>query len=41
MFFYYFSKKPVEANEYFHATSLYGRPEEPVIFFKKKDALIK
>lgn len=27
---YYFSAKPAEANEYFHVTSFYGRPEEPV-----------
>jgi Rps23 Pro-64 3,4-dihydroxylase Tpa1-like proline 4-hydroxylase len=27
---YYFSKKPAEASEYFHVTSFYGRPEEPV-----------
>jgi Rps23 Pro-64 3,4-dihydroxylase Tpa1-like proline 4-hydroxylase len=27
---YYFSKKPAEANEYFHVTSFYGRPEEPI-----------
>jgi len=26
---YYFSSKPAEANEYFHVTSFYGRPEEP------------
>lgn len=27
---YYFSKKPAEANEYFHVTSFYGRPNQPV-----------
>lgn len=27
---YYFSKKPAESHEYFHVTSFYGRPEEPV-----------
>jgi Rps23 Pro-64 3,4-dihydroxylase Tpa1-like proline 4-hydroxylase len=27
---YYFSNKPAEADEYFHVTSFYGRPEEPV-----------
>lgn len=27
---YYFSAKPAEASEYFHVTSFYGRPEEPV-----------
>ncbi|WP_175622849.1 2OG-Fe(II) oxygenase [Chryseobacterium schmidteae] len=27
---YYFSKKPAEKNEYFHVTSFYGRPDEPV-----------
>lgn len=26
---YYFSTKPAEADEYFHVTSFYGRPEEP------------
>lgn len=27
---YYFSKRPAEPSEYFHVTSFYGRPEEPV-----------
>lgn len=27
---YYFSKHPAEDKEYFHVTSFYGRPEEPV-----------
>lgn len=27
---YYFSKYPAENEEYFHVTSFYGRPEEPV-----------
>ncbi|WP_439480700.1 2OG-Fe(II) oxygenase [Chryseobacterium aquaticum] len=27
---YYFSEKPAEIHEYFHVTSFYGRPEEPV-----------
>lgn len=27
---YYFSKRPAEHNEYFHVTSFYGRPEEPI-----------
>lgn len=27
---YYFSKIPAEPKEYFHVTSFYGRPEEPV-----------
>ena len=27
---YFFSKKPAEASEYFHVTSFYGRPEEPL-----------
>ncbi|MFD2864952.1 2OG-Fe(II) oxygenase [Mucilaginibacter antarcticus] len=27
---YYFSKKPAENEEYFHVTSFYGRPEEPI-----------
>lgn len=33
---YYFSKYPAEDEEYFHVTSFYGRPEEPV-----KDLLLK
>ena len=27
---YYFSNRPAEAKEYFHVTSFYGRPNEPV-----------
>jgi Rps23 Pro-64 3,4-dihydroxylase Tpa1-like proline 4-hydroxylase len=27
---YYFSSKPAEQSEYFHVTSFYGRPEEPL-----------
>lgn len=27
---YYFSSKPAEADEYFHVTSFYGRPEQPI-----------
>lgn len=27
---YYFSEKPAENSDYFHVTSFYGRPEEPV-----------
>lgn len=27
---YYFSAKPAEEDQYFHVTSFYGRPEEPV-----------
>ena len=27
---YYFPKRPTESNEYFHVTSFYGRPEEPI-----------
>jgi Rps23 Pro-64 3,4-dihydroxylase Tpa1-like proline 4-hydroxylase len=33
---YYFSKVPAENEEYFHVTSFYGRPEEPL-----KDILLK
>ncbi|RDC54249.1 2OG-Fe(II) oxygenase [Pedobacter chinensis] len=33
---YYFSKIPAENEEYFHVTSFYGRPEEPI-----KDILLK
>lgn len=33
---YYFSKHPADNKEYFHVTSFYGRPEEPV-----KDILLK
>ena len=27
---YYFSPKPAESSNYFHVTSFYGRPEEPI-----------
>lgn len=33
---YYFSKTPAENGEYFHVTSFYGRPEEPI-----KDLILK
>lgn len=33
---YYFSKHPAENEEYFHVTSFYGRPEEPI-----KDLILK
>lgn len=33
---YYFSKTPAEAENYFHVTSFYGRPEEPL-----KDLLLR
>lgn len=39
---YYFSKKPAEASEYFHVTSFYGRPEEPVKnIFLRVDAFLR
>ena len=39
---YYFSKKPAEASEYFHVTSFYGRPEEPVKnLFLRTDAFLR
>ena len=39
---YYFSEKPAEANEYFHVTSFYGRPEEPVKnVFLRLDAFLR
>lgn len=39
---YYFSKKPAEATEYFHVTSFYGRPEEPVKkIFLRADAFLR
>lgn len=39
---YYFSKKPAEPNEYFHVTSFYGRPEEPVKnLFLRFDAFLR
>jgi hypothetical protein len=37
-----FSKKPAEASEYFHVTSFYGRPEEPVkAIFLRVDAFLR
>lgn len=39
---YYFSKHPAENKEYFHVTSFYGRPEEPIKdLFLKADATIR
>jgi len=39
---YYFSKKPAEANEYFHVTSFFGRPEEPIKnVFLRLDAFLR
>lgn len=39
---YYFSKKPAESGEYFHVTSFYGRPEEPVKnVILRADALLR
>lgn len=39
---YYFSKKPAEQNEYFHVTSFYGRPDEPVKnVILKADAMLR
>jgi len=39
---YYFSKKPAEKEEYFHVTSFYGRPEEPVKnVLLRADALLR
>jgi Rps23 Pro-64 3,4-dihydroxylase Tpa1-like proline 4-hydroxylase len=39
---YYFSKKPAEASEYFHVTSFYGRPEEPVKnIFLRADSFLR
>jgi Rps23 Pro-64 3,4-dihydroxylase Tpa1-like proline 4-hydroxylase len=39
---YYFSAKPAEANEYFHVTSFYGRPEQPVRnILLRADALLR
>ncbi|RTY83466.1 2OG-Fe(II) oxygenase [Flavobacterium sp. LS1P28] len=39
---YYFSEKPAEASEYFHVTSFYGRPEEPVKnLFLRADAFLR
>lgn len=39
---YYFSKIPAETREYFHVTSFYGRPEEPVKdMILRADALVR
>lgn len=39
---YYFSKIPAENEEYFHVTSFYGRPEEPIKnIFLKLDAKLR
>lgn len=39
---YYFSKKPAEKSEYFHVTSFYGRPDEPVKnVILKADAMLR
>lgn len=39
---YYFSKKPAELDEYFHVTSFYGRPDEPVKnIFLRLDAFLR
>lgn len=39
---YYFSKKPAEKDEYFHVTSFYGRPDEPVKnVILRTDALLR
>ncbi len=39
---YYFSQKPAEKEEYFHVTSFYGRPEEPVKnVLLRADALLR
>jgi Rps23 Pro-64 3,4-dihydroxylase Tpa1-like proline 4-hydroxylase len=39
---YYFSEKSAEASEYFHVTSFYGRPEEPVKnIFLRADAFLR
>ncbi|WP_016991092.1 2OG-Fe(II) oxygenase [Flavobacterium sp. ACAM 123] len=39
---YYFSQRPAELNEYFHVTSFYGRPEEPVKnIFLRIDAFLR
>lgn len=39
---YYFSERPAEATEYFHVTSFYGRPEEPVKnIFLRADAFLR
>lgn len=39
---YYFSKRPAEHSEYFHVTSFYGRPEEPIKnIFLRADAFLR
>jgi Rps23 Pro-64 3,4-dihydroxylase Tpa1-like proline 4-hydroxylase len=39
---YYFSNRPAEYSEYFHVTSFYGRPEEPIRnIFLRTDAFIR
>ncbi len=39
---YYFSKRPAEPSEYFHVTSFYGRPEEPIKnVFLRVDAFLR
>ncbi|MDI6034445.1 2OG-Fe(II) oxygenase [Flavobacterium sp. LB2P84] len=39
---YYFSKRQAEATEYFHVTSFYGRPEEPLRnVFLRADAFLR
>lgn len=39
---YYFSNRPAEAKEYFHVTSFYGRPNEPVKnVFLRADAFLR
>ena len=39
---YYFSQKPAEFEEYFHVTSFYGRPDEPVKkVFLRLDAFLR
>lgn len=39
---YYFSKRPAEAQEYFHVTSFFGRPEEPIRnLFLRTDAFMR
>lgn len=39
---YYFSHKPAESSEYFHVTSFYGRPDEPIKnVFLRADAFIR
>ncbi len=39
---YYFSKTPAESSEYFHVTSFFGRPEEPVKdLILRADAMVR